>query len=116
MVNVPLGESPHSMRLSAYGIDGDHIYRNTYTGKGVNDASKYGGRAKLLLDFEGASSSDGFGQFIFSLDYSEDDSDCCALATRSFALASSRLLSVKRFSNPSARALASARCPSRTWT
>ncbi len=84
MVNVPLGDSPHSMRLSAYGIDGDHIYRNTFTGKGVNDANKYGGRAKLLLDFEGASSSDGFGQFILSLDYSEDDSDCCALATMTY--------------------------------
>ncbi|WP_156507551.1 TonB-dependent receptor [Halioglobus sp. HI00S01] len=81
MVNVPLGDSGHAMRLSAYGIDGDHMYRNTYTGKGINDANKYGGRARLLFNFEGDTTTDGFGQFIASLDYSKEDTDCCALAT-----------------------------------
>jgi iron complex outermembrane recepter protein len=81
MVNVPFGESGHAMRLTAYGVDGDHLYRNTYTGKGVNDANKYGGRAKFLFDMEGTSSTDGFGQFIVSVDYSKEDTDCCALAT-----------------------------------
>lgn len=81
MVNVPLGDSRHAMRLSAYTVDGDHLYRNTFTGKGVNDASKYGGRAKFLFDLEGSSSTEGFGQFIVSMDYSSEDTDCCALAT-----------------------------------
>jgi iron complex outermembrane recepter protein len=84
MVNVPLGETGHAMRLSAYGIDGDHMYRNTYTGKGINDANKYGGRAKFLFDLEGTSSTDGFGQFILALDYSKEDTDCCALATTTY--------------------------------
>ena len=30
---------------------------------------------------EGDTTTDGFGQFILSLDYSKEDTDCCALAT-----------------------------------
>ena len=80
MVNVPL-EAGHAMRLSAYAVDGDPLYRNTFTGKGVNNANKYGGRARFLFDLEGSADSDGFGQLVVSLDYSSEDTDCCALAT-----------------------------------
>jgi iron complex outermembrane recepter protein len=81
MVNVPFGDSPHAMRLSAFGVDGDYLYENTFTGEGVNDAKKYGGRARILFDLEGDTTTEGFGQFIFTLDYTKEDTDCCALAS-----------------------------------
>lgn len=81
MVNLPLGDSPHALRMSAFTVDGDHLYENTFTGKGTNDVKKYGGRARALFDLEGESSTDGFGQFILTLDYTKEDTDCCALST-----------------------------------
>jgi iron complex outermembrane receptor protein len=48
MVNIPFGDSAHSMRLSGFGVDGDYLYENTYTGEGVNDAGKYGARERIL--------------------------------------------------------------------
>ena len=85
MVNVPFGDSGHAMRLFAFAVDGDYLYRNRYTGDGVNDANKVGGRARLLFDFEGATSSEGFGQFTFTLDYTEQDTTCCAFAVMNYA-------------------------------
>ena len=81
MVNVPLGDSPHAMRLSAFKVDGDHLYKNTFNGEGVNDSNKWGGRGRFLFDFEGDGSSDDFGQFILTLDYTNEDTDCCALTS-----------------------------------
>lgn len=81
MVNMPLGDSPHAIRMSAFSVDGNPLYRNTFTGKGVNDASKWGGRARVLLDLEGATPTEGFGQLLLSFDYTDEDTNCCALAS-----------------------------------
>ncbi|TDG14866.1 TonB-dependent receptor [Seongchinamella unica] len=81
MLNLPLGDSPHALRMSAFAANGDHLYKNTFTGRGTNDVNKYGGRARVLFDLEGDSSTEGFGQFILTLDYTKEDTDCCALAT-----------------------------------
>ena len=80
MVNLPLGESAHALRLSAFGVDGDHLYENSYNGEGLNDAHKWGGRARLLLDMRGEGGDEGLGEFLITLDYTKEDKDCCAFA------------------------------------
>jgi iron complex outermembrane receptor protein len=74
MVNIPFGDSTNAMRLSGYSVNSDHLYTNTYTGEGVNDANKWGARSKFLFDTESA------GEWVLSVDYSKEDTDCCALA------------------------------------
>ena len=77
MINVPLGSSPHAMRLTGFGNFGDHIYTNTFedsaSGDDLNDTSRWGGKSRFLFDFENA------GAFLLTLDYSKDDTDCCAM-------------------------------------
>jgi len=80
MVNLPLGESGHALRLSAFSVNGDHLYENTYNGDGLNDANKWGGRARALFDMSGQGGSGNFGEFLVTLDYTKEDKDCCAFA------------------------------------
>jgi iron complex outermembrane receptor protein len=80
MVNIPFGQSGHGLRLSGFGINGDPLFENSYTGEGVNNADKYGGRGRLLFDLDGQDNSTGFGQLVFSADYTKEDTDCCAFA------------------------------------
>ena len=49
MVNFPLGDSGNAIRLSAFGIDGDHLFKNTYTGQDLNTANKWGARSRILF-------------------------------------------------------------------
>lgn len=100
MVNLPLGDSGHGVRLSGFTVDGDHLYKNTFTGEGLNDAKKYGGRARLLLDLQGESSTDGFGELVFTLDYTKEDTDCCAIAVSDYSGLST--LNAPLTNNPSA--------------
>src|SRR5210317_451844 len=80
MVNLPLGESAHALRLSAFVVDGDHLYENSYNGEGLNDAHKWGGRARLLFDMRGEGGDEGLGEFLVTFDYTKEDKDCCAFA------------------------------------
>jgi iron complex outermembrane receptor protein len=80
MVNVPFGDSGHAMRLTGYGIDGDHLYENDFNGEGLNDANKYGVKTRFLIDTGAKTDGDGIGEFLLTLDYSKEDTDCCALA------------------------------------
>ena len=80
MVNVPFGDSGHAMRLTGYGVDGDHLYENDFTGEGVNDANKWGVKSRFLIDTGVERDGDGFGEFLLTLDYNKEDTDCCALA------------------------------------
>ncbi|MEZ5571505.1 MAG: TonB-dependent receptor [Halioglobus sp.] len=80
MVNVPLGDTGHAMRLTGYGIDGDHLYKNEYTGEGVNNANKWGVKSRVLLDTGAKQTGDGIGEFLLTVDYNKEDTDCCALA------------------------------------
>jgi iron complex outermembrane receptor protein len=80
MVNLPLGESAHALRLSAFAVDGDHLYENSYNGKGLNDENKWGGRARFLFDMRGEGGDEGLGEFLVTLDYTKEDKDCCAFA------------------------------------
>jgi iron complex outermembrane receptor protein len=84
MVNVPFGDSGNAMRLTGYGTDGDHLYENTYTGEGVNDANKWGLKSRTLIDTGAKSDDDGLGEFLLTLDYHKEDTDCCALAVMDY--------------------------------
>ncbi|MGI9284235.1 MAG: TonB-dependent receptor [Pseudomonadales bacterium] len=74
MVNTPFGSSGHAMRLTGFAVNGDHLFQNTFTGEDINDANKWGLKSRLFFDFEGA------GEFLVTLDFSREDTDCCALA------------------------------------
>jgi iron complex outermembrane receptor protein len=80
MTNVPLGDTGHAVRLTGYAIDGDHLYENKYNGEGLNDASKWGLKSRVLFDGEAYPESGSFGEFLLTADYTKEDTDCCALA------------------------------------
>lgn len=80
-LNMPLGDSPHAVRLSGFGTYRDHLHQNTYQTKGVNDANKWGLRGKLRLDF----TEIGLGEFNVAADYLNEDTDCCAFAVIDYA-------------------------------
>jgi len=79
MVNVPLGDSGNATRLTGYAVNGDYLFENTYTGNGINDANKWGVKSRTLFD-TATSDGDGLGEFLLTVDYSKEDTDCCALA------------------------------------
>jgi len=79
MVNLPLGDSGNALRLTGFTIDGDHLYDNTHTGKGVNDASKWGARGHLLFPL-GKHGDTDFGDLLITADYTKEDTDCCAFS------------------------------------
>ena len=80
MVNVPFGDTGNAMRLTGFVVNGDHLYNNTYDGQGLNDANKWGLKARTLFDTGAKTDGDGFGEFLFTFDYMKEDTDCCALA------------------------------------
>jgi iron complex outermembrane receptor protein len=84
MVNVPFGNSGHALRLSGFGVEGDHLYKNDFTGDGLNDTNKWGGRARMLLDLQGSNRANDYGELLISVDYTKEDTDCCALAVMDY--------------------------------
>ena len=78
MVNIPFGSSGHAMRLTGFGIDGDHLYTNTFNGEDVNNAHKWGARSRVLFDLEQGEFD--LGQLVLNFDYTKEDTDCCAFA------------------------------------
>lgn len=74
MVNTPFGTTGHSMRVTGFAVNGDHLFQNTFTGEDINDANKWGLKSRLFFDLESA------GEFLVTLDFSREDTDCCALA------------------------------------
>ncbi len=80
MVNVPFGDTGNAMRLTGFAVNGDHLYESTYTGQGLNDANKWGLKARTLFDTGAKSEGDGFGEFLFTFDYMKEDTNCCGLA------------------------------------
>jgi iron complex outermembrane receptor protein len=85
MVNVPLGDTGHAMRLTGYGIDGDHLYKNEFNGDHLNNANKWGVKSRVLLDTGAETDTDGLGEFLLTVDYNKEDTDCCALAVIDYA-------------------------------
>ncbi|MDH4039335.1 MAG: TonB-dependent receptor [Gammaproteobacteria bacterium] len=84
MVNVPFGNSGHALRLTGFGVEGDHLYKNDFTGDGLNDANKWGGRARMLLDLQGSKGANDYGEFLITVDYTREDTDCCAFAVMDY--------------------------------
>ncbi len=101
MINLPLGATGHALRLSGFGIEGEHQFDNTFSGQGLNNAGKYGARARLLFDLDTAQSDSGFGQFVITADYTREDTECCAFAVMDYNGLSS--LNAPSTRNPSAQ-------------
>ena len=101
MVNIPFGSSGNAMRLSGFGIKGDHLFDNTYNGEGLNDTNKWGGRSRILFNLDEHEGNDGLGQLVVSMDYTKEDTDCCAFAVISYDGLST--LNVPITNNPSAQ-------------
>ncbi len=72
MINIPLGDSGHATRISGYSATNDGFDDNTFTGKRINDTDRQGIRSRTLFDL------DKQGDLIISLDYSNNEGDCCA--------------------------------------
>lgn len=72
LVNVPLGERGHAVRLAAYNVDRDGYDENKTLGEQVNNADRWGAKARALFNLGDA------GEIVATLDYAEENSDCCA--------------------------------------
>ncbi|MEM0955711.1 MAG: TonB-dependent receptor [Pseudomonadota bacterium] len=77
MVNLPLGDESRALRVSGFRVDGNHLFENTITGEGVNNAYKWGGRARLRIDTDTS-------EWLLSADYTREDTDCCAMAVSAY--------------------------------
>jgi iron complex outermembrane receptor protein len=80
MANVPWGSSGHATRFTGYYVNGDHLYENDFNGQDLNDANKWGLKARTLFDTGASMEGDGIGDFLVTVDYTREDTDCCALA------------------------------------
>ena len=74
MINLPLGETGHALRATGYWAKGDGLHTNTFTGEDVNNVNKWGVKTRALFDLKSA------GELLLTADYSQDDTNCCALA------------------------------------
>lgn len=77
VVNIPFGDSGNATRLAAFGVDGDHLYDNSYEGGAqdeFNDTNKWGLRSRTLFG------SETLGELLLTLDYTKEDNDCCVFA------------------------------------
>jgi iron complex outermembrane receptor protein len=72
MVNIPWGDTGHATRLSAYNVQRDGFDDNKTTGDELNDADKWGAKARTLFALG------EYGDILLTLDYSKEDSNCCA--------------------------------------
>ena len=72
MLNVPFGEAGHATRLSGYSVQRDGFDDNRYLEEEVNDADRWGLKSRTLFNMESA------GELMITLDYSEENSECCA--------------------------------------
>ena len=72
MVNLPLGDSGHATRLAGYKVERDGFDDNLVTGDDINDSDRWGARSRTLFTM------DDWGDLMLSLDYSKEDSNCCA--------------------------------------
>jgi iron complex outermembrane receptor protein len=96
VVNIPLGDSPHATRLAAFKVDGDHLWDNTYADGAqdkFNDANKWGLRSRTRFDTVNA------GEFLLTLDYTKEETDCCVFTVMDYTGLST--LNIPNTNNPS---------------
>ena len=72
-VNLPIGESGDAARISGFAVNGDHLFKNSFNGEGINDVNKWGVKTRFLFNLDDS-------ELLVNLDYSKEDTDCCALA------------------------------------
>ncbi|ARN75703.1 TonB-dependent receptor [Oceanicoccus sagamiensis] len=74
MINIPLGDNGNAMRATAFSNTKDHMYYNTANGEHLNDSNKWGVKSRFLFN------TDESGEFLVTVDFSQEDTDCCALS------------------------------------
>ncbi|MFK8020940.1 MAG: TonB-dependent receptor [Pseudomonadales bacterium] len=77
VVNIPLGTTGNATRLAGFVVEGDHLFENTYADgsqQQFNNASKWGLRSRTLFNIGDK------GELVFTADYSNEDTDCCAFS------------------------------------
>lgn len=74
MYNLPLGDSGHAIRATGFVVKGDALHTNIFTDEKVNNVNKWGAKTRLLFNLKSA------GELLMTLDYSKEDTICCALA------------------------------------
>ncbi|MEH6588799.1 MAG: TonB-dependent receptor [Halioglobus sp.] len=72
MVNLPLGDSGHAVRLAGYSVQRDGYDDNEVLGNDMNNADRWGAKGRARFDLA------KYGELMFTLDYAEENSDCCA--------------------------------------
>ena len=72
MFNTPFGDKRHAVRISGYSVQRDGFDDNQFLDEDVNDADRWGVKTRLHLDLENA------GALMLTLDYAEENSECCA--------------------------------------
>ncbi|MCB1844151.1 MAG: TonB-dependent receptor, partial [Halioglobus sp.] len=85
MLNVPLGDSDHATRMTGFYINGDHLFENDFNGEKLNNADKWGFKSRTRFDGSGDSDGDGLGEFLVTVDYTREDTDCCAVAVLDYS-------------------------------
>ncbi|MEZ5568017.1 MAG: TonB-dependent receptor [Halioglobus sp.] len=85
MLNVPLGDSGHATRMTGFYINGDHLFENDFNGEKLNNADKWGLKSRTRFDGSGDSDGDGLGEFLVTVDYTREDTDCCAVAVLDYS-------------------------------
>ena len=71
-VNLPLGQGGNAVRLSGYRVTRDGFDDNEYLDEEINDADRWGTKVRALFGL------DDYGELLLTLDYAEENSDCCA--------------------------------------
>ncbi len=72
MVNLPVGEGGNALRVAGYSVQRDGYDDNRTLDEDVNDADRWGLRGRGLFGLGAA------GDLLFTVDYAEENSDCCA--------------------------------------
>jgi iron complex outermembrane receptor protein len=72
MVNLPLGDSGNALRFSGYSVDRDGYDDNEFLDEDVNGADRWGVKGRGLV------TSENMGELLLTVDYAEDNSECCA--------------------------------------
>lgn len=72
MVNLPIGDGGNALRMSGYTVDREGFDDNEYLNEDVNNADRWGTKGRTFFDLN------NMGDLMLTLDYAEENSNCCA--------------------------------------
>ena len=72
VVNLPIGDTGHAVRLAGYNVERDGYDDNKTLNEEMNNADRWGVKGRALFNLG------ELGEIVATLDYAEENSDCCA--------------------------------------